>query len=116
MELSACSLTFWKNLDLFGPLGFDIQRYAVHETTNIKLYSVRAFKRYLNEKRGRETATISKFSALGFETYFNTFWILHCSPYDPRNHNIYDPSEIAKARILEGKGRERNEVRRTPFE
>ena len=47
-------------------LGFDIQRNSDHETPKIKLYSVRALKRYLNEKNlmhGRVTATISKLSA-----------------------------------------------------
>ena len=79
LEWSACPLTFWKNLDIFSPLESDIQKYSVHETPNIKLYSVRTLKRHLNEKHGQETATISKFSGLGFEMYFNTIWMLHCS-------------------------------------
>ena len=46
----------------------------------VKLYSVIAFKRYLNEKNlahGREIATISKFSAQVFETYFS---LTHSQP------------------------------------
>ena len=62
-----------ENLEFFSPLGFDIQRNSDHETPVIKLYSVRALKRYLNEKNlhGRVTATISKFSLQIFETYFS---------------------------------------------
>ena len=43
----------------------------------MKLYSVRALKRYLNEKNlihGRIMATISKFSPQIFETYFNCLY------------------------------------------
>ena len=50
----------------FSPLGFEIQRNSDHETTKIKLYSVRLSKRCLNEKgliHVQVTATISKFSA-----------------------------------------------------
>ena len=51
---------------LFSPLGFDIQGTSDHDTTKIRVYLVRALKRYLSEKHliyGRVTATISKFSA-----------------------------------------------------
>ena len=51
-----------ENLDFFSFLGFNIQRNSDHETPKIKLYSVRALKRYMNEKsltHGRVTATIS---------------------------------------------------------
>ena len=61
------SLNLLEKPGFLASLGFDIQRYSVHETPNIKLYSVRAFKRYLNKKHGREIATISKFSALGLK-------------------------------------------------
>ena len=53
----------------FGSLGFKIQSNFDLETTKINLHSVRALKRYLNEKNlihGRETATIWKFSAQSF--------------------------------------------------
>ena len=36
-----------EKLDFVSPLGFDIQRHSDHETPKIKLYSVRALKRYL---------------------------------------------------------------------
>ena len=54
-----------KDLDFFSQLRFDIQRNSDHKTPNTTLYSVRALKRYLNEKNlihGRQPATISKFS------------------------------------------------------
>ena len=58
-------------------MGFDVQTgvqtNSDHETQKIKLNSVRALKRYLNEKNlvhGRVMATISKFSPQIFETYF----------------------------------------------
>ena len=64
---------FWSRQSLgrkprvfFGPLELDILRNSGHETPKIKLYSVRALKRYLNDKNlinGRVTATMSKFSA-----------------------------------------------------
>ena len=56
----------------FCPLGFKIQSHFVLETTKIKLHSVRALKRYLNEKNlmhGRGTATIWTFSAQSLQTY-----------------------------------------------
>ena len=65
---------FRENLELFRPLGFDVQTNSDHKPQKIKLYSVRALKRYLNEKnliRGRVMATISKFSPQIFETYFS---------------------------------------------
>ena len=55
--------SFGKNLDIFSPLGFEIQRNSDHETPKIKLYSVRALKRCLNKKamiHGRVTAKILK--------------------------------------------------------
>ena len=58
----------------FSPLGFDVQTNADHRTQKIKLFSVGALKRYLNEKNlthGRVMATISKFSPQIFETYFS---------------------------------------------
>ena len=63
-----------ENLDIFSPLGFDVQTNSDHKTQKIKFYSVRAFKRYLSEKNlihGRVMATILKFSRLMFETYFS---------------------------------------------
>ena len=52
---------FWSRRSLgrsvyfFSPLGFDVQRNSDHKTQNktqnIKLYSVSAFKRYLNERK-----------------------------------------------------------------
>ena len=57
----------------FSPLRFDVQTNSDDKTQKIKLYSVRALKRYLNEKNlihGRVMATISKFSPQIFETYF----------------------------------------------
>ena len=67
---------FWSRrfLEFFSPLGFDVQTNSDRKTQRIKLYSVRALKRYLNEKKlihGRVMATISKFSPQTFETYFN---------------------------------------------
>ena len=64
---------FGENLDFFSPLGFDVQTNSDHETQKIKLYSVRASERYLNEKNliqcvGRVMATISKFAPQRFET------------------------------------------------
>ena len=54
-----------ENLDFFSPLRFDTQKNSDYETPKIKLYLVRAFKRYLNDKsliHDRVTPTISKFS------------------------------------------------------
>ena len=51
---------------LFSPLGIQIN--SDHEIPEIKLYSFRALKRYLNERNmiyGRVTATISEFSVIG---------------------------------------------------
>ena len=55
-----------EKFDLSSSLGFDIQRHADHQTSKIKLYSVRASKQ---EKlmNGREKAMISKFNALIFK-------------------------------------------------
>ena len=39
-----------ENLNLFSPLGFDVQTNSDLKTQNVKIYSVRALKRYLNEK------------------------------------------------------------------
>ena len=61
-------------LDFFIPLGFDIQRLSDHGIPKINLFSVRDLKQYLNKKGlidGQGKATISKSSALIFETYFN---------------------------------------------
>ena len=47
-----------------SPLEFDIQINSDHKIPKIKRYSVRALKRYLNDKNlvhGRVTATIPKF-------------------------------------------------------
>ena len=55
-----------RKFDFCSPSGFDIQRDIDYRTSKIKLYSVIASKRYLNEKNlihGWVTATISKFSA-----------------------------------------------------
>ena len=64
----------WEKILIFlSPLGFDIQTNSDHKTQKIKLYSVRALKRYLNEKNlihGRAVSMISKFSPQIFETYF----------------------------------------------
>ena len=60
----------------FSPLEFDVQTNSDYKPQQIKLYSVRALKRYVNEKNlihGREMATISKFSSQIFETYFKNF-------------------------------------------
>ena len=57
----------------FSPLGFDVQTNSDHKTQKVTLYSVRAIKRYLNEKNlihGRVMATNPKFSPWIFETYF----------------------------------------------
>ena len=61
-------------LDFFSPFGFDVKTNSDHKTQKIKLYSVRASKRYLNEINliyGRVIATISKFSPRIFETYYS---------------------------------------------
>ena len=69
-------LVSWeRKLNFFSPLGFDLQRHSDQEIPKIKRHSVRVLKRYLNKKNlthGRETATILKFSALIYETYFST--------------------------------------------
>ena len=52
-----------KNLDFLSPLAFNIQTNSDHNIKKIKLYSVRALKRCLDEKNlipGRVMATISK--------------------------------------------------------
>ena len=54
-------------------MGFDVQTNSDHKTPKIKLYSVRALKRHLNEKNliyGPVMATISEVSPQIFETYF----------------------------------------------
>ena len=61
-----------ENLDFFSPLGFDVKTNSDHKTQEIKLYSVRALKRHLNENNlihGRAMAMISKFSLQILETY-----------------------------------------------
>ena len=61
-----------ESFDLFSPLGFDVKTNSDHKTQKIKLYSVRALKRYLNEINlicGRVMASISDFSPQIFETY-----------------------------------------------
>ena len=61
----------------FSPLGFDVQTNSDHETQKIKLYSVRALKRCLDEKsiiHGRVMATISNFSPQIFETDFSSMY------------------------------------------
>ena len=63
----------WENTSIFSPLGFDVKTNSDHKTQKIKLYSVRALKRYLDEKNlihGRVMAMILKFSPQIFETYF----------------------------------------------
>ena len=60
--------------DFFSPSGFEMQNDFDSRTSQIKFYSVRALKCYLNEKYliyGRVTATVSKFSQQIFETYFS---------------------------------------------
>ena len=50
-----------EKFEFFSLLGLKIQRNFDLETTKIKFHSVRALKRYLNERNlihGRETATI----------------------------------------------------------
>ena len=73
---------FWSRRSLgrksrfFSPLGFDVETNSDNTTPNIKLYLLRALKRYLDEKNlihGRAMATISKFSPLIFEMYFKLF-------------------------------------------
>ena len=63
-----------ENLGFFGSLGFDVQINSDRKTQKIKLYSVRALNRYLNEKyliHGRAMAAISKFSLQIFKMNFN---------------------------------------------
>ena len=65
-----------ENLDLFKPLGIEVQTNPDHKTKKIKLYLVKALKRYLNEENlihGRVMATISKFSPQIFKMYFRKF-------------------------------------------
>ena len=67
-----------ENKEFFSPLGFDIRRNFYHKTPKIKLYSVIALKRDLNEKnliKSRVTGTLSKFSAWIFETYFRYIFL-----------------------------------------
>ena len=59
----------------FNPLGFEIQSDFDYKASEVKLFSVKALKQYLNEKNlihGRETATFSKLNALNFETCFRS--------------------------------------------
>ena len=68
---AVCSLG--ENIEFFSPFGFDFQTNSDHKTQKIKLDSVRALKRYLNENsliHSRVMAMISKFSPQIFETYF----------------------------------------------
>ena len=61
------------NFDFFSLSGFEIESGFDCKTSNIKLHSVRVLKCYMNDNNlilGQETVTISKFSALIFETYF----------------------------------------------
>ena len=65
-----------ENLDFFSPLGSDVQTNSDPKIQIIKLHSVRALKRYRNEKNlihGTVMATILKFSLQIFETYFRSF-------------------------------------------
>ena len=66
------SLVPWeKNSIFFCPLGLT---NSYHKAPKIKFSSVRALKRYLNEKiliHGRVMATISEFSPHIFETYLS---------------------------------------------
>ena len=56
-QYTASHLKFWSRRSLrrkpriFIPLGFDVQTNSDHKTQKIKPYSVRALKRYLNEKK-----------------------------------------------------------------
>ena len=71
-----------ENFDFFSPLGFDVQTGSDHKTHKIKLYSVRALKRYQNEKNlihGRVMATISKLSPQIFETCFRFYASWGCA-------------------------------------
>ena len=61
-----------------------MQKNSDHKTPKIKLYTVTALKRYLNEKNlihGRETATVFKFCALIFEMYFSMQQVLTASEH-----------------------------------
>ena len=74
-NLKACR-SLERKVRFFSPSGFEIKGVSAYRTSNIKFYSVRALKCYLNEKNlihGRVTATISKFSPQIFETYFRLY-------------------------------------------
>ena len=63
-----------------GPLGENLD-FLVHLGFDVQADSVRALKRYLNEKNlihGRVMATISKFSPQIFKTQFRcqVFWVV----------------------------------------
>ena len=76
------------NFDFFSQLGFDIQTNSDHETQKIKLNSVRALKRCVNEKNlidGQVMVTISEFSQLIFEPYFSLFFGRFCLARSSRN-------------------------------
>ena len=80
------------NFAFFSPLGFDVQTNSDHKTHKIKLYSVGALKRCLNEKNlihGRVMATISKFSPEIFEAYFNIVFLLQLIRYSISNAHFY---------------------------
>ena len=65
-----------RKVRFLSPSGFEIQSVSAYRASNIKFYSVRALKCYLNEKNlihGRVTATISKFSPQIFETYVRLY-------------------------------------------
>ena len=87
---------FWSRWSLrriprsFSPVGFDVQTKFDPKSQKIKLYSVRASKRFLNEKNlmhGRVMATISKLSQQIFETYFNLFHADHQSAFTRFSRN-----------------------------
>ena len=65
--MKACR-SIGRKVQFFNLSGIEIQSVSAYRTSNIKFYSVRALKCYLNEKNlihGRVTATISKFRLHG---------------------------------------------------
>ena len=83
------SIPWEKDSIFFIPVGLDNQRHSDHETPKIKFHSVRALERYFDPKNlihGRETSTISKFSALIFEKYFKKRSVQGCRNGRAKRH------------------------------
>ena len=99
-------LSLGRNLDFFISLGFDVQTNSNHKTQKVKLYSVRAVKRYLNDKNlvhaWQVTATISKFSPRIFERYFRNSFPRYAFGANTQADSAIKVSEGRTPRFLSG--------------